>query len=134
MCIRDRLCCRGEADRALLEVFAAVNVTANGAEIEVLVGGRIDVVVCPHIVFSVIAFSELCAREDHNSSVVAFFLSQMCIRDRPDVVLLDEPTNALDETGLELSLIHIFGWRKAHSVRSRDLYSVLLVQICPQEV
>ena len=40
-----------------------------------LIGGRIDVVVCPHIVFSMIAFSELCAREDHNSSVVALFLS-----------------------------------------------------------
>ena len=57
--VLDELRCRSEADRALLEVFAAVDITANGAEIEVLIGGRIDVVVCPHIVFSVIAFSDL---------------------------------------------------------------------------
>ena len=97
--VLDELRCRGEADRALLEVFAAVDVTANGAEIEVLVGGRIDVVVCPHIIFSVIAFSELCAREDHDSSVVAFFLSLLDERRIHVGGLIDFALSRRDEIG-----------------------------------
>ena len=68
---------RGEADGALLEVVALVDVTADGAQVVGLVGGGVDVVVGVHVQLGVHGLGELGAGEHELGLLVALLLSDL---------------------------------------------------------
>ena len=66
---------RGEADGALLEVLALVDVTADGAQVELVVVGSVDVVVRRQVTLGVHGLGQLGAGEHLHGLGVALFLS-----------------------------------------------------------